>query len=145
VRQDQYGGPDASTRHPDTVLELAISTFTSNQQPAAIKTHRASADEPATADVTFGFGNSRQVTQAFRSEGYPNVVSQAWAAQAPMTSDNARMTGPVPSVGHELARAVAAGGPLTVSGVLGHEKVRLGLSSANPALKQFIAACPVTR
>lgn len=136
--QDQYNGPDPSVRQSGNVLELAVSAFDSDEQPTAIKTH------PATADIKLTIGHGHSVIQAFRAEKHPNVISRAWNAQARWQDDNTTPDDSRPTVGHQLAQTAADGGRITVSRVLGHETASLPLSNDNPALKHFIAACPVT-
>lgn len=142
---DQYGGSDVSARASGTVLELAVSTFHSDESPASIKTRPGDADGPGHADIRLTLGNGHSVTQAFRSDGHPNVISRAWDASANWQDDDADTSSNASTVGHQLAQASATDSQITISRVLGYESASIPLTDDNPVLKHFIDACPVTR
>ncbi|RJS94085.1 hypothetical protein [Salinisphaera sp. Q1T1-3] len=128
---DQYNGNDDSARMAGPVLELAVSSFNGDESHAA---YGGDADTPYKARLAFG--RMSPVTQPFRRDGYPNVISVAFGADTPLAGKPAAQ---------RLATAARAGQSITIGGLIGHETVRLPISTENDRVAAFLKACPLTR
>lgn len=135
--RDQYNGATDAARHDGPVLELAVSTFSDNEKPAAIDTRADTAGDGTGIDIGLKVGAMSRVAQHFRAEKYPNVISAAFGA-----GDTLGPGGP--AAGAQFEHAAAGDRGITVYKVLGHESVTLPFSRDNDQVKRFLAECPVT-
>lgn len=133
--RDQYNGDHDKARKAGPVLELAVSTFNSDEKTTAIDTRDGKGG--AGIDIGLRVGGMARLTQHFRAEGASNVISTAFSADDTLGEHG-------PTAGAQFDKAADSPDGITISQVLGHESVSLPLSRDNTQVKRFLAACPVT-
>lgn len=137
--RDQYNGATPEARREGPVLELAVSTFTDDEQPAAIDTQAVEGQPGQGIDIGLQVGNMSRVTRTFRAEQAPNVISAAFSADATLGNDSDG-----PKAGAQFASAAGDAQGITIYKALGHESVSLPFSRDNEQVARFLGGCPVT-